>query len=186
MFTWRSWLKLMRSLEPHKRVKVLTWLGILYLCLTPVFLIGWETDPEPIGVPWPRIPATLSSNVKTWDYDHSLYTFAVKHKTPEGKTHKVWLYSNKALFDAANITPTTPLFVDIENTKSSPAVSRLVTEKGVSLYDPSLRAQTIKTNNLKAMEPILFFSVLGLLSFAGAGVLHYKNKRHDEAQTGAS
>ncbi|MCO7593085.1 MULTISPECIES: hypothetical protein [Pseudomonas] len=181
MLTWRAWIKMMQALEPHKRVTCMLFAGFIFLCFLPLFFMNWEKSTQPATSPWVRAPAALASNPETWRHDKSLYSFAIVYKQPERQPVKTWVYAHKARYDAAKISKTTPLFVEVEDALSGPIVRRL-SASDETLYDPALKQYVIETYNRQSVEGIVFFSTLGLASFIAAGVMHWQNRQRKKQQ----
>jgi len=181
MLTWGAWIKLMRSLPPHDRVKCLIMVGFAFLCFLPIFLLGYGEKIEPITAPWTRIPASLISKPEIWDYDKSIYSLGVRYYSPNGQRAKAWMYVDRARYDNANVSKVTPLFVEIEDTFSGPIARTLSTHDKI-LSDPSIRQRVNETSDRKAVEGIVFFCALSLLSFAGAAVMYWEDRRNKKQQ----
>ncbi|WP_462402309.1 hypothetical protein [Pseudomonas sp. Marseille-QA0332] len=176
MLTWKSWIKMMQALEPHKRVRCMLFAGCAFLLFVPLFLMNWEKKSEPIGASLMRVPASLVSKPESWEYDRSIHTFWIAYKDPDGRVARRRVYVRKAHYDAANINAATPLFVEVENALSGPIVRSLSTSDEV-LYDSALRQYVRETENWKCLEGIVFFSTLSFASFVAAGVMHWQNRR---------
>jgi hypothetical protein len=182
MLTWGAWIKLMASLSPHDRAKCLSLTGLTFLCFPPIYLYGFGEKVEPITAPWTRMPAQLISTPEIWEYEKSIYGLGISYNAPDGQRIKAWMYVDRARYDAANISKTTPLFVDIEDTQSGTIARRLSTNDTV-LSDPSLRQLVNETSDRKAVEGIVFFCTLSLLSFVGAAVTYWHNLRNKKQQS---
>lgn len=181
MLTWGAWIKQMRSLPPHDRAKCLLGTGFAFLCFLPIFIYNLNIKVEPIAAPWVRLPASLASDVEPWEYDKSIYTASIYYKTPGGRRTKAGIYIYRSRYDAANISKATPLFVEIEDTLSGPIARTLSTEDEI-LSDLSLRHYVNEKSDQKAVEGIVFFCTLSLLSFIGAAVIHWQNLRNKRQQ----
>lgn len=181
MLTWKSWIKTMQALEPHKRVRCMLFAGCAFLLLTPLLLMSLEEESESIAAPLVRIPASLASKPEKWEYDRSIYTFNIVYKEPGGHVARRRAYVRKAHYDAANINAATPLFVEVENASSGSIVRSLSTSDEI-LYDSSLRQYVNETKNWKCLEGIIFFSTLSFASFVAAGVMHWQNRRQKKQQ----
>ncbi|PYG73437.1 hypothetical protein N436_04920 [Pseudomonas sp. RV120224-01b] len=176
MLTWSSWLQMMRALDPAKRVTSLLFVGTFFACLALAHLTVWKEAPEPVTAPWVSVRAALASAPETWDYDRSLYTFRIAYKEPSGQVTQRRVYTHKARYDAANINKKTPLFADIEDALTGPIIRRLSTGSGV-LYEPALKEYVIEKYNRGLLEGLVFFSLLSLVSFIAAGVMHWQNRK---------
>lgn len=181
MLTWGVWIKLMRSMPAHDRVKCLLLTGIAFLFLLPIFLYNFGEKIEPVTAPWVRTPASLTSNPEIWEYDKSIYGVGVRYNAPNGQRVKTWMYVDRSRYDNANVSKATPLFVEVENTLSGP-IARTLSTKDEILSDPSLRQRVNETSDRKAVEGIVFFCTFSLLSFAGAAVIHWQNLRNKKQQ----
>jgi len=181
MLTWGAWIKLMRSLEPHDRAKCLLGAGFAFLCFLPIFIYNLNIKVEPIAAPWVRLPASLASDVEPWEYDKSIYTVSIYYNAASGRRTKAPIYIYRSRYDAANISKSTPLFVEIEDTLSGP-IARTLSTKDEILSNPALRQRVNEASDRKAVEGIVFFCTLSLLSFAGAAVIHWQNLRNKRQQ----
>lgn len=182
MLTWKSWIKMMQALEPHKRVRCMLFAGCVFLHFIPLYLMAWEKESEPIAAPLTRTPASLASKPERWEYDRSIHAFGIAYKDPDGRVVRRRVYVRKARYDAANINAATPLFVEIENASSGPIVRSLSTSDEI-LYDSALRQYVNETTNWKYLEGIVLFSLLGFASFVAAGVMHWQNRRQGKQQS---
>ncbi|MBF8780894.1 hypothetical protein IV505_14320 [Pseudomonas fulva] len=176
MLTWKSWIKMMQALEPHKRVRCMLFAGCTFLLLTSPLLMSWEEESESIAVHLLRIPASLASKPESWEYDRSIHTFWIAYKDPDGRVARRRVYVRKAHYDATNINAATPLFVEVENASSGSIVRSLSTSDEI-LYDSALRQYVNETTNWKYLEGIIIFSMLSFASFVAAGVMHWQNRR---------
>lgn len=181
MLTWGAWIKLLRSMPPHDRAKCLFGAGFAFLCFLPLFVYNLNIKVEPIAAPWVRLPASLASDLESWEYDKSIYTVSIYYNAPNGRRTKARMYIYRSRYDATNISKATPLFVEIEDTPSG-SVARTLSTKYQLLSDPSLRQRVNETSDRKAIEGIVFFCTLSLLSFAGAAVIHWQNLRNKKRQ----
>ncbi|MBA1193326.1 hypothetical protein G7007_10680 [Pseudomonas entomophila] len=179
MLTWKTWIKMMQALEPHKRVRCMFFAGCAFLLFIPLYWMNWEEESEPIVAPLMRISAALASKPEKWEYDRSIHTFRIAYKDPGGHVVKRRVYVRKGRYDAANINAATPLFVEVENALSGPVVRSLSTSDEI-LYDSALRQYVNETINWKYLEGIVLFSLLGFASFVAAGVMHWQNRRQRE------
>lgn len=181
MLTWKSWIKMMQALEPHKRVRCMLFAGCVFFHFIPLYLMAWEKESEPIAAPLTRTLASLAAKPETWEYDRSIYIFRIAYKEPDGHVVRRRVYVRKARYHAASINAATPLFVEVENALSGPIVRSLSTSDEV-LYDSSLRQYVNEIENWKSLEGIVFFSTLSFASFVAAGVMHWQNRRQKKKQ----
>lgn len=181
MLTWKSWIKMMQALEPHKRVRCMLFAGCAFLLLTPLLFMNLAEESELIAAPLVRSQASLASKPEKWESDRSIYTFNIAYKEPGGHVARRRVYVRKVHYDAANINAATPLFVEVESAASGSVVRSLSTSDEV-LYDSSLRQYVSETKNWEYLEGIIFFSTLSFASFVAAGVMHWQNRRQKKQQ----
>ncbi|PVZ35171.1 hypothetical protein [Pseudomonas sp. CC120222-01a] len=178
MNIWQYSLKLMCELPPHKQAKALLISGILNLILSASFTFMWREHKNTSEESWSRAPASLTSVPETWDSDKSLYTFSIKFKSPNGKHYSAQLYANKIYYDAADLNPSTPLFVDVVVLENAATVQRLIAPNGMFLYDSSLAAHVTNVNNKETTLAVIVFSVVGISTLIAAAAIYFRPDRN--------
>jgi hypothetical protein len=130
----------------------------------------------PVTGPWIRVPAHITSAPEKWKPDRSLYSFNIAYRAKNGQKIQSQVFAHKSRYDAANISKTTPLFVEVIDTLPHPIVRRLSTQDEV-LYDPALRQFVRERNHWELIEVIVFCCMFSLASFIAAGIIYWQNRK---------